>query len=629
MRLNVATAASAIAARNESMKEFKRYISITAGILLVLLSLCGAMSGKKNGVSQADISKSRYYYYEGLRRETTGERDAAYECYRKAAELDSGNLAAVYNLGAARLAIRNQAFVNEREISRSLSMLRRYVDAYPDDYDEGLYYGYVIGQSDTTGEAVRVLSRIVDRDPKNTATLIYLSQAYMQQGDPKKALEALDRYEREEGGSGPLAIHKMSLMMEAGDSAAAVKEINRIIAANPGDYTYRILKGNLYEVLEKPDSAEMFYREAEELAPESSEPKVALMEIYRTRGDSANYDRKVYEVLLTEDLDLEAKRKMTAEYLQRLVDNKNDFARGDTLFSVLERQYPHDATVQDLAARYSAAKGEFKKASEQISYAIDMDRQNLGFWQQKMYYQVAADNAGGAIETCKEAEKEGIADRHIRLYGAMLMYSEKKYDEARDQFRRVIHDVDSGLPASGPVSLKQVRRDITLEDLNFLSDAYMQMGDVEMAENDTTSGYQNYENALALNPDNAMAANNYAYFISLNGGDLDKALRLSNSSMKGMNADNPTYLDTYAWILYLQGKNDDAIVIQKKVLELMDNADMKDFAIYDHYGDMLAKAGKEEEALEYWRKALEQNPEEKDVVAIRKKIENAEKNMKK
>ena len=400
-------------------------------------------------------------------------------------------------------------------------------------------------------------------------------------------------------------------------------EVDRLIASNPKESSYLILKGNLYEVLNKRDSAANIYQAAEKMDPDASGPKLALMEIYRERGDSAAYDNKVYEVLLTEDLDREQKVDLLSQYLQRLIDDKSDTDRGDYLFSVLRSQYPHEPDVLNLAARYSAAKGDFADAAEQIGYAIDMDPKNVEFHQQRLYYLANAEKIDEAIKAYHEAEKHVEMTDNMKLYGGLLLQNAGRHDEAMALYRRLVHDVDSTLDISRDIDLaKDIRKDITMDELNFLSVTLGAMGDCAFSAKDSVEAFRDYRNALVLNPDNALAANNYAYFSATNGGDLEEALKYSEMSLRGQNSDNPTYMDTYAWILYLMGDNDKALEMQAKTIAEMDKADRQDPEALMHYGDMLMKAGREEEALEYWNKALELNPDNAD--EIRQKIEQAE-----
>lgn len=61
--------------------------------------------------------------------------------------------------------------------------------------------------------------------------------------------------------------------------------------------------------------------------------------------------------------------------------------------------------------------------------------------------------------------------------------------------------------------------------------------------------YKAYDHSLRYDPDNAMVLNNYAYFLSLEGRELEKALTMSSRAI-ALTDNNPTYLDTHAWVLF-------------------------------------------------------------------------------
>ena len=95
--------------------------------------------------------------------------------------------------------------------------------------------------------------------------------------------------------------------------------------------------------------------------------------------------------------------------------------------------------------------------------------------------------------------------------------------------------------------------------------------------------------------------NNYAYFLSLEERDLEKALAMA-SRATALTDNNPTYLDTHAWVLFKLGRVDEArkIMQQAVALDAQESA-----ALLVHYGDILKALGENFMAEIYWRKALE------------------------
>ena len=72
--------------------------------------------------------------------------------------------------------------------------------------------------------------------------------------------------------------------------------------------------------------------------------------------------------------------------------------------------------------------------------------------------------------------------------------------------------------------------------------------------------------SLKINPSNPTVLNNYSYYLSLRGVDLEKAKEMSfNSNL--LEPNNGTFQDTYAWILYKLQQYDEALSWILKAVE--------------------------------------------------------------
>ena len=67
--------------------------------------------------------------------------------------------------------------------------------------------------------------------------------------------------------------------------------------------------------------------------------------------------------------------------------------------------------------------------------------------------------------------------------------------------------------------------------------------------------YPVYDKILELEPGNLPTLNNYAWLLATNKGDLNKAEAMSAITIRE-EPNNPTYLDTYGWIMYLKGQKE-------------------------------------------------------------------------
>ena len=114
-------------------------------------------------------------------------------------------------------------------------------------------------------------------------------------------------------------------------------------------------------------------------------------------------------------------------------------------------------------------------------------------------------------------------------------------------------------------------------------------------------GAEALEGALAALPEDLRGldpvfANNLAYTLACEGGDLDLAQRLADRSLAAR-PDSPETLDTVGWILHLQGQDEDALETLRRSLGLVDAKDPANADVFDHLGDVLSALGRDAEAL--------------------------------
>lgn len=495
--------------------------------------------------------------------------DRAYEYFKKAYELDPSYKDAAFTYGSQRLFLQTDTLQSGNELSKSLGMIREYVDVNPRDVYATQMYGYVATALDTVEEAIRVYENTYRLLPKETQLLQQLSDSYIRLMKTREAINALERYESIEGKSKEVTLKKITYLIAEGDTIGATTEAEELVKAHPTDPYSLLLKGNLYELIGNRDSVFNAYKAAERLAPENGAVKMSLAQYYRAEGDSVMLDNMIYEALLSEDFELEDKIGILGDYLQKLIDDEGDRKRGDHLFSVIQDQYPHEPDVLDMAARYAGAKGDYKEAAESIGYAIDMDPTNERYWMMLFSFEITDNDYEAVVRDYEKAKKYVTPTMQMKnLYSAsvsMLDDSEK----AKSIIGDLLIETDPRLnPATSTADdRKNVRSKLNYDNLVWVSSLYCILGDLNYKAGKAEDGFEEYEKSLYFLYDNSLTLNNFAYFLSEEGNDLDKAETMSRKAME-LNPNNPTYIDTYAWILYKLGEYQKALEYMEKALEL-------------------------------------------------------------
>lgn len=229
---------------------------------------------------------------------------------------------------------------------------------------------------------------------------------------------------------------------------------------------------------------------------------------------------------------------------------------------------------------------------------------------------VAFNEKDKAVKFLKELVKDTSTSRDIHVHYISMLSELELYDELYSQSKvsgkQFPEDPIFDLFAAIGALLKkdyilsaqsyQAGLNKEIQDPNLKLQFYAGLGDAESQNKNYDQAFDAYEKALEIDPNNATVLNNYAYFLSVKNIELDRAERMSRKSNL-LSANNAAFQDTYAWIQYQKGNYDDALIWIEKALKTAEEKPSAD--MLDHYGDILFKLNKKEEAIEYWKKSLD------------------------
>ncbi|MCS6809618.1 MAG: tetratricopeptide repeat protein, partial [Bacteroidota bacterium] len=144
-------------------------------------------------------------------------------------------------------------------------------------------------------------------------------------------------------------------------------------------------------------------------------------------------------------------------------------------------------------------------------------------------------------------------------------------------------------------------RAVSLDSTNI--DAWNQLAILYSICGDIASSDAAYEHVLQIDPNNALANNNYAYSLSERKMHLDRAHTMIQKALQS-EPKNPSYLDTMGWILYQRGEYKEALTY---ILQAIEHGEAS-ATIYEHLGDVYHKLGDTANAVQAWREALLKEP---------------------
>jgi tetratricopeptide (TPR) repeat protein len=547
-----------------------------------------------SAVSLQDKRKADYIYWQAHALNESDSIAAYFDLIKYAHHIDSTNTAAAYYYGYLLLLKDNSS---KEDMERGLALMKKHVDAHPEDYYEASYYSdacMTLGRYDM---ALEVIEKLAEINPTKTAVQMRLAAAYVRNDKFEEALKVYERIEEFEGESIETTAYKAALYTEIGDTIGAIEQMRHLYSTAPANVSYNLVMSEMFNQFGMPDSAIYYLDRAQELEPNNGNVYFAKAQYYDAKGDSINYDKEIYNALVSPGLDVDTKLDVLTQYTSTQIMRNDSTDRVNNLFKVMIEQHPLEPKVHELYSMYFSTIKDYKHAVEELGYGLDLDPTNAQAWQRLMVVNVLDENYPKAIEAAKKALEYNPENMDLYRYIAPLYYQMKEYDKAIAIYDDALAMVDS------------------VKDNEIYSDLLGGKGDVLVEMGDSIGAYKLYDHALSICPGNTSVMNNYAYFLSLSEKNLDKAESMAAKAVNA-NPNNATFIDTYAWV-YFKKKNYDMALFYIK--SAMNNADEPSSDIIEHYGDILYMTGDKDEAVKQWEKALELSP---DSDILKRKVEN-------
>lgn len=558
-------------------------------IIAMMAVTATALSAKKTDTvkpSEADCRKADYIFMEAIRQQALGNDDAYFSLVQRAHDLNPDDHAAAYYLGYDIMSIAGK---DSTRFDYGYRLMKNYFDLNPSDYYSSYAYGAVNDHIGNIDESLRVWNKLDSLYPAKTEVALRLANALFFTRDSaavSRTIDVYNRIERAKGKSIPLSSRKIQSYLSTQDTVSAIAEVHSLLEASPGSIENNVFAGDVFALFSENDSALAYYNRACELDSSSGLAYYSRANFYKTTGDSVAYDREVFHALKMESLDLDTKLEIMTSYVRELYSDPAQQPRIQELFASLLEQHPHEVSVHDLYYAYLLAISDYAGAAEQVGYALDIDPSDERKWGALVSLYLQTDDFDKAVDAATRALGYHPESANLTFMRGISHGQAKHYDKAIPDFEHAIELADSG-------------------DVKFVSEVLSSEGDMYSAADDKEQAEEHYRQAIAINPDNLLALNNYAYLLAVEGRDLDKAERMSYRTIQER-PDDINSLDTYAWILFKQKKYTEALVYIQQALDLAKEPAEE---LYSHAGDIYFWNGEHEKAVELWQQALSIAPD--------------------
>lgn len=431
------------------------------------------------------------------------------------------------------------------------------------------------------------------------------SNMYILSGDITAAISVYDELESTYGINEGWSMQKYKLYNASQNSRMARKVIEDLHAEFPDNTQYMEILAQIHMNAKEYKKAYSYLKKVLDIKPDDPYTYLSLVDYYRSIGNTQNALEALEKAISNPSLDYNTKNNVVMTYFKEEDAKKFKGKKGITLghyLDLLRKSHPQEGEAQFNYAKFLVMEKHYAEAIPVLKQAIEVAPDQSGSWNMILLAAYQLDDTSTMRIYSEDALKRFPEQSFPYMFAAIAAYVEKDYDKA-------VSLANSGIRIS-------TIHDVFMETmmLQILADSYFELGKLE-------ESVKMYQRIFKINPDDVYVKNNYAYFLTLLGKDLELARTLSEDICREQ-PENMTFLDTYGWVLYHMGEYEKASEIIGKALQYGGSHEAD---ILEHYGDVMLKLGDPKTAMEYWIKALkkkiEKDPELQEKINRQKNTE--------
>jgi tetratricopeptide (TPR) repeat protein len=578
----------------------QKHVMITCLLLAPALAFAQSKKAGKDSpavivagkpMSSADSVNMQALFLSALREKTLENFSQAGDLFNQVLQADPTNDAAMYELAGLKKYQKND--------DEARQLLERAVAINPNNEWYWVSLADSYEKTNDLAKLENVFNQLIRLAPDKPDYYFDKANAYFIQGRLDDALAVYKQIEGITGLTDDIIAQRQKIYLKQNKVDLAASELEKMIAANPGQVKYYLMLSEIYNSNHLNDKALDILNKAEKLDANNGSIHLALADIY---SDKKNTEASFNELKLAfaiPELDINQKIRILMGYYPKFPE-ANAKASALELSKLLVTAHPDDAKAYAIYGDILSRNENLPEARQAMKKSIELDNQEYTVYEQLVRLDLGANDADAALKDGQDALSLFPNQAWMNFLVGAAYLQKKNYTKA--------------------ISYIKNATSLELQDKELLSQCFSTLGDCYHEQNDNAKSDEAYDKALTYNADNAFTLNNYAYYLSVRGERLDKAAEMSKRS-NDLQPGTASFEDTYAWILFRQKNYALARTWIEKAL-----ADDKSHSgvLQEHYGDILFYLGKADDAVLNWKKAKElgeQSPALERKINERKYIE--------
>ncbi len=563
-------------------------ISFAILTIIILSSSCKPRQVEVSNLIGNDSVKFTYIYSEALKNRMLGQTTLACQQFEECLVMNPLSTASAYQL--AQLAIE----------AGDLDKAKNYSEICITNKPENEWF--LLQRADIAkrlNEKVvysKVYTKLAELFPDNLNYLYEYSIIQYEDKQYNDALVSLQKLEEEIGINENISFLRNNIYFSLKRMDAIQLELLRLSKAFPDSTRYSDMLADFYLSYNQPEKALNVYQAVLDIENENGFANLGVAWINGSLGKFKQGFPYLIKGIKSPLVKYESKKKVVELYLNSKASQISDDSIEAIYLALLDTDNP-ETDVLNRYISYLFDRKDYAQAEKFAQSSITVNPDNFTAWDVMLNILMIQ----GRNEKLKEYSLKALEyfPNHalVFFFSGYSQFALKQYNEAINYF-------EMGLDYVGD------NENLDKQFLIYLGESYHYI-----AKHKQSDSY--FDKYLKIDSSNAFVLNNYAFYLVSRNTNLDKALALSYKSIE-IEPFNSTFLDTYAWILFNLNDVEKAKNYIERAYKYGGNSNS---LIVEHFGDILFKKNKIDEALERWKEAYALNRSNSKLLEKINKIE--------
>jgi tetratricopeptide (TPR) repeat protein len=420
--------------------------------------------------------------------------------------------------------------------------------------------------------------KLTEKNPDKISYLFSLTEELLENNQYKKAIKILNKIEINIGINEELTIEKHRIYVYLKKNKSAIEELKKLIAKQPDNLRSIGLLAEFYENINKPDEALKLLSNMMQIDSSNGLVRLSLFQHYYKQQKFNQGYKELLHVMTSKEVDENLKKQIL---LQIAYDSNSPFSV-EEIYLLSKKfliEHSQNSDVLLLVGNLHMMSRKVDSACYYLRESLKYDPSEIEVWIQLLSSSLSINKFKIVVQDAKNAIESHPNQPFPYLALGIALSNLGKLNEA--------------------IQILIKGKDFVIEDEILESDFDHEIGNLFYKNKNIESSFEYFEKSIDLNPNNYILLNNYSYYLSLEKINLKRAEELILKVIDKF-PNVATYIDTYGWILFQQGKYN---LAEKELFKAVMYSNDQSGEILEHYGDVLFQLENKDGALLFWEKA--------------------------